>query len=84
MEIAMLMIGLLLGGCVSFCILGCIHLKLCADLRRFDFGSAVVAVLDDGNLALDNILIGVEGLGNVVFYGIEFGLSADVQALGID
>ena len=25
MEIAMLMIGLLLGGCVSFCILGCIR-----------------------------------------------------------
>ena len=26
MEIAMLMIGLLLGGCVSFCILGCIQI----------------------------------------------------------
>lgn len=25
MEIAMLMIGLLLGGCVSFCILGCMR-----------------------------------------------------------
>ena len=25
MEIAMLMIGLLLGGCVSFCILGCMQ-----------------------------------------------------------
>lgn len=27
MEIAMLMIGLLLGGCVSFCILGCMQIK---------------------------------------------------------
>ena len=27
MEIAMLMIGLLLGGCVSFCILGCMQIN---------------------------------------------------------
>lgn len=28
MEIAMLMIGLLLGGCVSFCILECMQINL--------------------------------------------------------
>lgn len=27
MEIAMLIIGLLLGGCVSFCILGCMQIN---------------------------------------------------------
>ena len=27
MEIAMLMIGLLLGGCVRFCILGCMQIN---------------------------------------------------------
>ena len=27
MEIAMLIIGLLLGGCTSFCILGCMQIK---------------------------------------------------------
>ena len=27
MEISMLMIGLLLGGCVSFCILGCMQIN---------------------------------------------------------
>ena len=27
MEIAMLLIGLLLGGCVSFCILGCMQIN---------------------------------------------------------
>ena len=27
MEIAMLIIGLLLGGCISFCILGCMHIN---------------------------------------------------------
>lgn len=27
MEIAMLIVGLLLGGCVSFCILGCIQIN---------------------------------------------------------
>ena len=27
MEIAMLIIGLLLGGCISFCILGCTSQK---------------------------------------------------------
>ena len=27
MEIAMLMIGLLLGGCISFCILGCMQIN---------------------------------------------------------
>lgn len=27
MEIAMLMIGLLLDGCVSFCILGCMQIN---------------------------------------------------------
>ena len=27
MEIAMLMIGLLPGGCVSFCILGCMQIN---------------------------------------------------------
>ena len=27
MEIAMLIIGLLLGGCISFCILGCMQIK---------------------------------------------------------
>ena len=72
MEIAMLMIGLLLGGCVSYCILGCIHLKLCADLRRFDFGTAVIAMLNDSDFSLDDILIGVKRLCNVIFYGIEF------------
>ena len=38
MEIAMLMIGLLLGGCVSFCILGCMQINRINDyedeLRR--------------------------------------------------
>ena len=27
MEIAMLSIGLLLGGCISFCILGCMQIN---------------------------------------------------------
>lgn len=27
MELAMLLIGLLLGGCVSFCILGCMQIN---------------------------------------------------------
>ena len=27
MEIAMLLIGLLLGGCVSFCVLGCMQIN---------------------------------------------------------
>ena len=27
MEIAMLIIGLLLGGCISFCILGCMQIN---------------------------------------------------------
>ena len=27
MEIAMLIIGLLLGGCVNFCILGCMQIN---------------------------------------------------------
>ena len=61
-----------------------IHFKLCADLRRFNFGSAVVAVLDDGDLAFDNILIGIERLGNVVFHGIQLGFCANVQAFGIE
>ena len=61
-----------------------IHFKLCADLRRFNFGRTVVAVLDDGDLALDDILIGIEGIGNVVFHGIQLGFRADVQALGIN
>ena len=61
-----------------------IYFKFCADLRCFNFGSAVVAVLDDSNLAFDNILIGVKRLGNVVFHGIQLGFCADVQAFGID
>ena len=61
-----------------------IHFKLCADLRRFNFGRTVVAVLDDGDLALDDILIGIEGIGNVVFHGIAFCFRADVQTFGID
>ena len=61
-----------------------IHFKLCANLRCFNFGSAVIAVFDDSNLALDNILIGVERLGNVVFHGIQLGFRANVQTLGID
>lgn len=39
MEIAMLMIGLLLGGCVSLCILGCMQINRINDyedeIRRF-------------------------------------------------
>ena len=41
-------------------------------------------MLDDGDLALDDILIGIEGIGNVVFHGIQLGFRADVQALGIN
>ena len=61
-----------------------IYFKFCAELRRFNFSSAVAAVLDDSDLALDNILIGVERLSNVVFNRVELGLRTDVQALGID
>ena len=41
-------------------------------------------MLNDSDLALDDILIGVERLGNVVFYGIELGLRTDVLTLGIE
>ena len=61
-----------------------IHLKLRTFFGCFDFGSAVIAVFDDSDLALDDILIGVKRLCNVIFNGIELGLRADVQALGID
>ena len=34
MEIAMLIIGLLLGGCVSFCILGCMQINRINDYEN--------------------------------------------------
>ena len=41
-------------------------------------------MLDNRNLALDDILIGSEGLGNVVFHGIQLGLRTDMLTFGIE
>ena len=41
-------------------------------------------MIDFSQPQIDRILIGVEGLGNVVFHGIQLGFCADVQAFGID
>ena len=41
MEIAMLIIGLLLGGCVSFCILGCMQIKRINDYEDARYAGSV-------------------------------------------
>lgn len=60
-----------------------IYFKLCTDLRCFNFGAAVIAMLDYSDFTLDNIFEGVERLGTVVFDRVEFCFCADVQALGV-
>ena len=61
-----------------------IHLKFRAFFGRFDFGAAVVGVLDYGDFPLDHIFKGVERLCKVVFYRVVLGLRTDVQALCIE
>ena len=61
-----------------------IHFKLGAFFGCFDFGSAVIAVLNYGDFSLDDIFKRVEGLCKVVFHGIQLGFRTDVQAFGID
>ena len=50
--------------------------KLCAGLRRFKLGFAIVRVLDDGDFALDDLL-GHIVCGGVIFHGVVFRLCAD-------
>ena len=77
-DISLGFLGVLIAAC-SFQI----HLKFRTFFGCFDFGTAVVAVFDDSDLALDDILIGVKRLCNVIFNGIQLGLRADVLTFGI-
>ena len=77
-DISFGFLGVLIAAC-SFQI----HLKFRTFFGCFDFGTAVVAVFDDSDLALDDILIGVKRLCNVIFNGIQLGLRADVLTFGI-
>ena len=61
-----------------------IHLKFCTDFGRFDFGAAVIAVLDYGDFSLDDIFKRVEGLCKVVFHRVVLHFRTDVQAFGIE
>ena len=61
-----------------------IYLKLRTFFGCFDFGAAVIAMLDYGDFPLDHIFKGVERLCKVVFYRVVLGLRTDVQALCIE
>ena len=60
-----------------------IYLKFRTDFGRFDFGAAVIAVLNYGDFPLDHIFKRVERLCKIVFNGIQLGLRADVLTFGI-
>ena len=77
-DISLGFLGVFIAAC-SFQI----HLKFRAFFGRFDFGAAVVGVLDYGDFSLDYIFEGVERLCKIVFNGIEPGFCADVQTLGV-
>lgn len=53
------------------------HLKFCACFGRFDLRFAVIAVLNDSNLAFLNGFENIQRCA-VVFYGIELWFSADM------
>ena len=73
------------GQEVSLAVLGCviaagssqIHGKGRADLRGLDLRFSVVGVLDNGDIALDDILRHIIG-GTVVFHRVERSLCSDV------
>ena len=64
------------GGVISACGFQ-EHLKFSACLRRFKLCFAVVRMLNQSDIALDNLLGHIVS-GGIVFYGVVFGLRADM------